>query len=103
MAKKIKNKKHFLKDVKAELKKVVWLTPKQLIKSTAAVVVIVLVTALIVFLLDVIFETVTTKGLDKIKAIVLEEKSEQFVDFNNIENSTINEVTLENTTTEESK
>ena len=31
MAKETKNKKHFFKDFKAELKKVIWPTPKQLI------------------------------------------------------------------------
>ena len=40
-----KNKKSFFKDFKAELKKVIWPTPKQLVNNTVAVVVIVLVTA----------------------------------------------------------
>ena len=46
------------KDFKAELKKVIWPTPKQLAKSTMAVVFIVVVTAIIVFVLDVVFETI---------------------------------------------
>ena len=49
---KAKNKRHFWKDFKAELKKVVWPTPKQLINNTVAVVTIVLITAAIVFVLD---------------------------------------------------
>ena len=40
--KETKNKKSFFKDFKAELKRVIWPTPKQLINSTTAVVVIVL-------------------------------------------------------------
>ena len=38
-----KVKKHFFKDFKAELKKVIWPTPKQLVNNTIAVVVIVVV------------------------------------------------------------
>ena len=44
-----KTKKHFLKDFKAELKKVIWPTPKQLVNNTSAVLAIVLITAVIVF------------------------------------------------------
>ena len=39
-----KVKKHFFKDFKAELKKVIWPTPKQLVNNTIAVVTIVLIT-----------------------------------------------------------
>ena len=45
-----KVKKHFFKDFKAELKKVIWPTPKQLVNNTVAVITIVLITAVIVFL-----------------------------------------------------
>ena len=51
-----KNKKHFFKDYKAELKKVIWPTPKQLLNNTVAVLTIVLITAVIVFVLDVVFD-----------------------------------------------
>ena len=47
-----KKKRRFFKDFKAELKRVVWPTPKQLLNNTIAVVTIVLVIGLIVFLLD---------------------------------------------------
>jgi len=73
MAKDAKNKKetkHFFKDFKAELKKVIWPTPKQLVNNTVAVVVIVLITAIIVFALDLTFETMNTYGIDKLKQIV---------------------------------
>ena len=43
-----KTNKHFLKDFKAELKKVIWPTPKQLVNNTSAVLAIVLITAVIV-------------------------------------------------------
>lgn len=51
-----KNKRHFFKDFKAELKRVVWPTPKQLLNSTIAVITIVLVIGIIVFALDMGFE-----------------------------------------------
>ena len=65
-----KNKKSFFKDFKAELKKVNWPTPKQLLNNTIAVVTIVLITAAIVFVLDIAFETLNKHGVDKIKGIV---------------------------------
>ena len=51
-----KNKRHFFKDFKAELKRVAWPTPKQLVNSTIAVITIVLVIGVIVFTLDMGFE-----------------------------------------------
>ena len=59
----IKNKKSFLKGVKAELKKVIWPTPKQLVNNTVAVITIVLITAIIVFILDFTFETINKNGI----------------------------------------
>ena len=35
-----KNKRHFFKDFKAELKRVAWPTPKQLVNSTIAVIIL---------------------------------------------------------------
>ena len=65
-----KNKKSFFKDFKAELKKVVWPTPKQLVNNTVAVITIVLITAAIVFVLDLVFKTVDEKGIDKIREVI---------------------------------
>ena len=62
-----KNKTTFIKGMKAELKKVIWPTPKQLFNNTAAVLVIMLITAIIVFVLDFAFEGINKYGLDKIK------------------------------------
>jgi len=80
-----KNKKSFSKDFKAELKKVSWPTPKQLVNNTVAVITIVLVTAAIVFVLDLTFETLNKHGVNKIKEVI----------------STSNSTSNENTTTEE--
>lgn len=73
MANETKNKKHFFKDFKAELKKVIWPTPKQLINSTIAVIVIVLLTSAIVFVLDVVFDLMNNYGINKIKEKVQKE------------------------------
>ena len=80
--KEVKNKRHFWKDFKAELKKVVWPTPRQLVNSTVAVITIVLVTALIVFVLDLGFEAIKTHGIDKLQASLQSENS------NTVENTT---------------
>ena len=65
-----KNKKSFFKDFKAELKKVVWPTPKQLVNNTVAVITIVLITAIIVFVLDLAFEFANKQGIERIKEVI---------------------------------
>jgi len=65
-----KVKKHFFKDFKAELKKVIWPTPKQLVNNTSAVVVIVLITGIIVFALDAVFDLGNKYGITKLQSIV---------------------------------
>ncbi len=91
MAKEVKNKKesnrHFFKDFKAELKKVIWPTPKQVANNTTAVITIVLITAIIVFVLDLAFEKLNTHGIDRLKSIVSTDET------NNIGNSISNEIT----------
>ena len=65
-----KNKKSFFKDFKAELKKVVWPTPKQLVNNTVAVITIVLITAIIVFVLDLAFEFANKQGIERVKEVI---------------------------------
>lgn len=87
-----KDKKHFMKDFKAELKRVVWPTPKQLFNNTVAVITVVLLTAAIVFVLDFAFENINKYGIDKLKAVVgttnevvennVEENTENITDTN---------------------
>ena len=74
-----KNKKHFWKDFKAELKKVIWPTPKQLFKNTVAVIFIVIVTSAIVFVLDVTFDALNNKGINKLKSAITNSVSENTV------------------------
>ena len=72
-----KAKKQFFKDFKAELKKVIWPTPKQLVNNTSAVVAIVLVTAAIVFVLDVVFDMGNKYGISKMQNIVNEKYNKE--------------------------
>ena len=88
-----KNKKSFFKDFKAELKKVNWPTPKQLLNNTIAVITIVFITAAIVFALDLAFETLNKHGVDKIKEVI--------VTNNTTGEDTTNETVVEESTTEE--
>ena len=88
-----KNKRHFLKDFKAELKRVVWPTPKQLVNSTVAVITIVLVIGVIVFALDMGFELLNRQNA-KLKSGLQEQYS------NSVESNTtsLESNTVESTT-----
>ena len=102
-----KAKKHFFKDFKAELKKVIWPTPKQLVNNTSAVVAIVLVTAAIVFVLDVVFDMGNKYGISKMQNIVnekynKEESSENTDSTQSTDNGEENTDNQENIDTENS-
>lgn len=84
------SKKSFGKDFKAELKRVIWPTPKQLFNNTVAVITVVLITAAIVFVLDFAFESMNTYGIEKLKEMVENNNSE-----------TTNSIVLNQTTEEE--
>lgn len=53
--------KGFIKGVKSELKKVVWPTKEQLIKSTTMVILLVVVFAVIILGVDMLLEFADTK------------------------------------------
>ena len=98
-----KDKTSFFKSFKAELKKVIWPTPKQVFNNTLAVLVIVIITGLIVFVLDFAFESMNKYGIDKIKESI----SNSVIDEKNStennesqENNTNNEATENNSTIE---
>lgn len=81
---KVKNdKKHFMKDFKAELKKVVWPTSKQLINNVTAVIAIVLITAAIVFVLDLVFMGMNEYGVNKLKTHIQSKEQSQSQEINN--------------------
>ena len=87
-----KQKGHYFKDMKAELKKVIWPTPKQLANNTTAVISIVLITGVIVFALDVVFDVGNKYGISKLQSVV----DEKFNAEENTESTTGTEST-ENT------
>ena len=79
-----KDKRHFFKDVKAELKKVIWPTPKQLLNNTLAVIASVLIVGVIVFLLDLCFEKIIVQSSQN------EEADQNTVDNSNTESNAEN-------------
>ena len=87
-----KQKRHYFKDMKAELKKVIWPTAKQTANNTVAVIVFTLSLALIVFVLDVVFDFANKKGV-----VALQEKVKSSFSASN----TTEESTDENSTSEE--
>lgn len=95
-----KNKKSFMKDFKAELKRVIWPTPKQLVNNTVAVITIVLITAAIVFVLDLTFEAINKNGVDKIKEFVVTSSDTTDENATTEETNSDENVTDENTTSE---
>ena len=98
-----KNKKSFFKDFKAELKKVVWPTPKQLVNNTVAVITIVLITAAIVFVLDLTFETLNKHGIDKVKESITQiEDSKEETNTQTDNNTVTTDENSNNETTENS-
>ena len=90
-----KDKTSFVKSFKAELKKVVWPTPKQLFNNTVAVLAIVLITAIIVFVLDITFESINKYGVNKVKEGI-SNSSVQNSTENTEANSTDNTTSVEN-------
>lgn len=90
--KNIKDKTSFMKSFKAELKKVIWPTPKQLFNNTVAVLTIVIITAVIVFALDVVFEAMNKYGIDKVKNVISNTSVNETI---NTENETVEENIVE--------
>ena len=95
-----KNKKSFWKSFKAELKKVTWPTPKQLANNTSAVIAIVVLTAIIVFALNITFEAMNKHGVNKIKEVV---SANNTVTADNTTSNQTTENTNNETSTEDSQ
>ena len=89
-----KQKRNYFKDMKAELKKVIWPTAKQTANNTVAVIAFTLAIALIVFVLDVVFDFANKNGV-----VALQEKVKSSYSASN----TTEETNTENTTSEEGK
>ena len=100
MAKDPKKSKQFFKSFKAELKKVTWPTPKQMVNNTTAVITVVLIIAAIVFVLDITFDSLNKYGTDKIKEKTqkADTSTVQNVDNTTTDNVTTDDITTDNTT-----
>lgn len=98
--------KHFWKDFKAELKKVIWPTRSQVANNTIIVLVIVLIVTAICFVLDLAFEALNTYGIDNLKSMVqnTEVEPDNTVDntVSNDNNTTDTNSAAENTTDNQS-
>lgn len=65
-----KNKKSWFKGFKAELKKVIWPSKKELFDNTTVVIIVVAIVSVLIFVLDLIFGALTkfeVKQIEKIK------------------------------------
>ncbi len=93
-----KENKNFFKEFKAELKRVSWPTFKQLVNNTVAVLAIVILLAVIVFVLDVIFENANKFGVERLKSLVTSSSNET-VDNNNEAEQTENNENQDNANT----
>ena len=91
-----KENKSFFKDFKAELKRVVWPTPKQLVNSTIAVVTMVLVIGIIVFGLDMVFELLNKQNA-KLQSS-LQDKYSNSIENTNTTSNTDEASSVNNTT-----
>ena len=82
-----KQKSNYFKEMKAELKKVVWPTPKELVNNTVAVIAFVLIIAIIVFVCDFCFDNLNKYGITKMQ----EKVQSSFQTTNDSENNTSEE------------
>ena len=103
-----KQKRHYFKDMKAELKKVIWPTAKQTANNTIAVIVFTLAIAIIVFVLDVVFDFANKKGVvalqEKIKSSYSASNTTEATDENETsESENATNVEVESNNKEDSK
>lgn len=84
-----KKQKHFWKDFKAELKKVIWPTRSGVINNTIIVIVIVAIVTALCFVLDLAFEALNTYGINKLKTVVQNSVSNTVENTNIVENENI--------------
>ena len=99
-----KQKGSYFKDMKAELKKVIWPTPKQLFNNTMAVITFTLIIAAIVFVLDLAFDSLMKYGVaplqDKIQSTYGETTNEDSNTVDGENTNTLQVITEGDTDTE---
>ncbi len=92
------NNSRFLKESRAELKKVSWPKPRALANDTATVIGIVLTVAIIVFILDFVFLTLNEKLIIKTEEKIVNQTVNEVVnpiegiDLNTVQTETESEV-----------
>ena len=105
--KKVKeNKKnsHYFRDMKAELKKVIWPSAKQTVNNTTAVIIFTLVAAVIVFVLDLCFDSINKYGVTPLQSKIQSSYNSTKSESNETtDENTANELNDENTSKENDK
>ena len=93
--KEVSNKKkgHFFKDMKAELKKVVWPSAKQTTNNTVAVIAFTIAVALIVFILDLCFDAIHKNAIVPLQGKVTSSFNTSIDNTTTDENTSSGEVT----------
>lgn len=95
-----KSKSNFFKEMKSELKKVVWPTRKELINNTSAVIAFVVIIAIIVFMLDFCFDLVNKYGIVRLQETVQTSLHSNSTTSNDIEENTVDDNNSINVETE---
>lgn len=94
-----KSKKTWFRDFKAELKKVVWPSGKELFSNTAVVIIVVVVVSVLIFVLDLIFGALTKFEVTQIEKFQ-NKTTNSIVENITAENQTLGDNSTESGTTE---
>lgn len=84
------NKKHWFREFRAELKKVTWPSKKELLENSVVVISMVIIVALVIFVLDLGFKSLTQVEIEQV------EKIKNSVEVNSTENGTEGETSNSN-------
>ena len=98
VAKTTEPKKHWFKDFKAEIKKIVWPTGKKLFDNTVVVITMVVIVALIIFILDLGFKALSGLEVNELNRLRTEVAAES---SNTSTSATSDAVITEDSTTAE--
>ena len=97
-----KQKNSYFKEMKSELKKVTWPTPKELVNTTVSVLAFVIVIAIIVFVLDFAFDAMNKYGITKLQEAVQSSLKSEEANSTDEENVTAGETDANSTEGSES-
>ncbi len=91
-----KQKNSYFKEMKTELKKVVWPTPKELVNSTISVIAFIVIITAIVFVLDLGFDTLNKYGITRLQESIKSSVKQDEVTENETDTNTETEAGAEN-------